>query len=65
MLVLPPFRGQRGVRAGAGFRQRRGLLRLISFYPRGRKLKSLILAFVALGESLPRSNRQLSAGDAR
>lgn len=60
MLVLLPFQGQRGMRAVPAFRQDHRLLHLISFYPKGRKLKSLILAFVALGESLPCSNCQLS-----
>jgi len=52
--------GQRGTPAVPAFRQHRRLLPLISFHPKGRQLKSLILAFVALGESLSCSNCQLS-----
>lgn len=52
--------GPAGHGAGPGFGQDHGLLHLISFHPKGRRLKSLILAFVALGESLPCSSCQLS-----
>ena len=46
--------------ASCAWLQDHRLLHLISFCPKGSKLKSLILAFVALGESLPCSNCQLS-----
>lgn len=46
-----------------GCRQEHRFLRLISFCPRGRKLKSLILAFVAPGESPPCSYCQLPDRD--
>lgn len=54
--------GPAGRASSAWLSQDLGLLRLIRFYPKGRGLKSLILAFVALGESFPCSNCQLSDG---